>query len=156
MGAVCGDGQLALDIKTPDDRKAAGVKGFRKAAVLDFIRGPLARAIRTKGLERVIPVADKALRIRSHELTDALAEGGVVDPLPGVLLPTSTAKYVSPLDNNLWHEMKHNIRKHECTDVRRLVGIIRQEWKNVSIDHIKNYYKHCALTRRSDPYYGRD
>lgn len=155
MGAVCGGGQLAIEVKTPAERKESGVKGWRKVAVLDFIRRPLASAIRTRGLERVVLVADKALRIKPEELRDALVEGGVVRAQLGIVLPTSTAKYVSPLDNNLWHEMKAAIRRHDVTDVEALVPVIRAEWNNVSIDHIRNYYKHCALVRGADLYYGR-
>ena len=54
MGAVCGDGQLAIEVKTPEQRKASGVRGWRKAAVLDFIRNPLATALQRRGI-----VADK-------------------------------------------------------------------------------------------------
>jgi hypothetical protein len=155
MGAVCGGGQLAIQIATPAQRKANGVKGWRKATVLAFIQGPLARALRLREIESPVLVADKALRIKPEELRDALRDGGVVQPQLGVVLPTSSAKYVSPLDNNLWNEMKSAIRKREVNNVKALVPVIRAEWNKVSKEHIQNYYKHCALVRGDNPYYGR-
>jgi len=155
MGACSGKKQLAFETKTPKQRKAEGVKGWRKASVLSFIRDKLAPAVRREGLKGVKVVVDKALRIKAAEVRAAMTAGGAEDVAPAVVLPTATAKFVSPLDNTLWHQLKSAVRRRETTTEEGIVRAIREEWNAISSDQLHNYYKHCALTRGDDLYKGK-
>lgn len=155
MAAISGDGRVALKIMTPEDRKEAETKGWRKYMVLRFIRENVAGYVRRHGITGAVVVVDKALRVKAEEVKAEMEAGRAVEVAPAVVMPTSTAKYISPLDNNLWHELKHAVREHNAQTVDALVSAIRLEWANISIDSIHNYYKHCALTRTCDPYHGR-
>ena len=108
-----------------------------------------------EGLKGVKVVVDKALRIKAAEVRAAMTAGGAEDVAPAVVLPTATAKFVSPLDNTLWHQLKSAVRRRETTTEEGIVRAIREEWNAISSDQLHNYYKHCALTRGDDLYKGK-
>lgn len=155
MGACSGSQLLALETKSATERKEEKVKGWRKNHVLAFVRDQLAPAITAAHLSGVTVVLDRALRIRPDDVTAALVAGGVHDAKEALVLPAGTAKYISPLDNTLWHEMKQRIRARAITTEDEAVAAIREEWEAVSVSHLRNYYHHCALTARTDPQKGR-
>ena len=123
-----------------------------KDTVLGFIRSKVAPAIVEVGVKEPKVVVDKALRITAAEIREELKEGGVNDALPPLVMPRATAKYLSPLDNTLWHELKDRVRKRKPTTASGMAGIIREEWNAITPAHLHHYYHHCGLTRRSDPH----
>jgi hypothetical protein len=155
MAAISGVGRVSLALMTATDRKEADTKGWRKRQVLRFIRVNVAGYVRRNGITGAVVVVDKALRVKAEEVKAEMENGHAVQVAPAVVMPTSTAKYISPLDNNLWHQLKHAVRKQNAQTEDELVAAIRNEWQKISFDSIHNYYRHCALTRGADPYYGR-
>jgi hypothetical protein len=155
MAAISGEGRVALKIMTPEDRKEVGTKGWRKWMVLRFIRVQVAGYVHRAGITDATVVVDKALKISAEEVEREMKRGGAVRVAPAVVMPASTPNYISPLDNNLWHEMKHAIREENAQDVDTLVRVIRKVWENISSDSIRAYYHQCALNRTGDPYRGR-
>jgi hypothetical protein len=155
MGAVCGKQQLAFETKTDEQRRKEGVKGWTKAAVLSFIRLKVAPAVVKVCIEGAVVVVDKALKISGEDVHNAMVAGGAEDAKCGVVLPTASAKYVSPLDNTMWHQVKESIRAKQATSVTQLVQVIRRAWLAVTPEQIHAYYKHCALARGDDPFSGQ-
>jgi len=155
MGAVSGRRLLAFETKSPQERKAAGVKGWTKAMVLAFVREQLAPAVTEAELSGVTIVMDKALRITPEEVKSEMKEGGVDDVREVVILPTGSAKYVSPLDNTLWHELKQRVRARSTPTVEAAITALEQEWNAIPTASLGNSYRHCALTRGSDAFAGR-
>jgi hypothetical protein len=101
MGACVGDRVLDLDVLTPEQRRAAGVKGYTKKRVLLWFRETLARQIRGIPFEDVVVVVDKALSIRSEEIIQVLADGGCRNVAEAWVMETGIAKHCSPLDNSI-------------------------------------------------------
>lgn len=155
MGACSGRQLLALQIKTPRQRREEKVKGWGKGHILEFVRVLLAPAIVEAKISGVTVVIDRACHIKAEEVSAALVEGGVGDAKEVVVLPAGTAKYVSPLDNTLWHEMKQRLRMREPESEKEVVKAIEQEWEAVTPEKLLNYYRHCALLYGNDPVKGR-
>ena len=155
MGACTGRRLLALETRTPAERKAAGKKGWWKEDVIGFFRDTVAWAVLEADLHGVVIVIDKGLKITSGEVMAAMEEGGVDDVEEAVILPSSTAKYISPLDNTLWHDLKERIRARPLTSPAQALAALRAEWEATPLEHLRNYYHHCSLTRRTDPARGR-
>jgi hypothetical protein len=68
------------------------------------------------------------------------------------VFPTSTAKFVNPLDNTLWHSLKQRVRARKPKSENETASIMEEEFMAISEADMKAYYRHCALTGGSDPY----
>jgi len=53
---------------------------------------------------------DKGLSFKEEEAKEQLTLGGAQNVHAVWILPKDTAKYVSPLDNTLWHSLKERVR----------------------------------------------
>jgi hypothetical protein len=128
-----------------------GVKGYTKSMVTKFIEKKLAPKI--KKLEREIIVCmDKGLAFREDEVKEAIIRGGATNLHAAWIFPTNTAKFVSPLDNNLWHGLKERVRARNPLTEDDTGRIMKKEFMATQPKEIKNYYRRCSLTGRSDPY----
>ena len=96
--------------------------------VLGFIRQKVGLYCRSYRIKRPVVVVDKALRIKKEEVEAELKAAGVEDVQAAVVMPASTPKLVSPLDNNLWHEMKAAIRRRNPQNEKALVECVKEEW----------------------------
>ena len=79
---------------------------------------------------------------------EALQQGGAKNIQSVWILPANSAKFVSPLDNSLWHAMKERVRAR----IEETAEILREKFMGFTATEIKNYYKHCGLTSREDPF----
>lgn len=154
LGAVSLSKPLAVVTTTPEERKQMGVKGFRKAQVKDFFRVKLAPALAEED-EKMILVMDKGLNFNAEEVKREIEAGGA-EVKDVWILPTNTAKLVSPLDNCLWHVVKDAVRKQHPKGADELAGVMEQTFMALEKTDIKPHFQHCALTRRSDPRKGLD
>ena len=78
--------------------------------VKKFLRKKLAPRIKEMKVEGVVVCMDKGLSFKEEEAKEELWAGGAQNVKEVCILPTSTAKYVSPLDNTLWHSVKQRVR----------------------------------------------
>jgi hypothetical protein len=150
VGAISCDTPLAIRIMTPEQRKMLGVKGWRKEHVLGYLKRQLAPSVNQLEGDVFAIVVDKALRISPKDVVDAMHAGGCRRAKFAWLMPTAAAKYISPLDNNLWHEWKERVRKRKPKSVPGLAYIMRQEWWQQSTENICSYYRHCGLMQHAD------
>lgn len=160
MGAVSYNAPLACETKTSKQRQAIsnprkkekkGVKGYTKAMVKNFLRTKLAPKIQSMGIEKVIVCMDKGLSFKEEEAKEELRLGGAQNLLAVWILPRDTAKYVSPLDNTLWHSLKERVRARKPKTEAGTARIINEEFMGISQKDIHNYYKNCKITRGSNP-----
>ena len=63
------------------------------------------------------------------------------------ILPKDTAKYVSPLDNTLWHSLKERVRARKPKSEAGTARIVNEEFMGISQKDIHNYYRNCRITR---------
>jgi len=145
---------LAAITTTPEERKQEGIKGFRKKQVNEFFRDELAPAL-SDIEQKMIIVMDKGLRFKSEEVKREIKAGGA-DVEDVWILPTSTAKLVSPLDNCIWHDVKEEVRKQHPKTADETAETMKDVFMALSPKKLKRHFHHCALTTSSDHRKGLD
>jgi len=158
-GAIAYTGPLACETVTSTQRKGIvntrtgkkGVRGFTKSMVKKFLREKVAPQIKRMKEKNVIIGMDKGLALKREEVIEELEGGGARNIHNAWPFPTSTAKYVNPLDNTLWHSLKERVRARKPQSEDETATAMEEEFMSISEANIKGYYRHCALTRRSDP-----
>jgi hypothetical protein len=152
MGVINGDGVLAQDILSPEQRKRAGVRGYTKHIILQWMQRTLSKIINQTGQIGVVIVLDKGLAIKSEEVKAAVEAGGCDRVAEVWIMPTGIAKHVNPLDNSLWHQYKNCVREAAPTSHITMMKALKSCWKNISAASVTNYYHKCALFRHQDIY----
>jgi DDE superfamily endonuclease len=159
-GAIAYTGPLACETVTSTQRKGIvntrtrkkGVRGYTKSMVKNFLKEKLAPRVKRLKEQDVIIGLDKGLAVKREEVLQALEDGGARNIRDAWTFPTSTAKYVNPLDNTLWHSLKERVRARQPQSEDETATAMEEEFMAITEADIKGYYRHCALTRRSDPY----
>ena len=159
MGAICYHGPLACETKTSKQRRAIpnpkkgkiGVKGYTKSMVKNFLRMELSPKIQDTKAKEVIVCMDKGLAFKEDEAREQFRLGGASKVKAVWILPTNTAKYVSPLDNTLWHSLKERVRARKPKTEAGTARIVKQEFMRFTESEIQSHYRKCKLTRNSNP-----
>jgi hypothetical protein len=68
-------------------------------------------------------------------------------------MPTASAKYISPLDNPIWHTYKEIIRSQHPITTTNLPSLLSQIFLLLSKQQIKNAYRKCAIVRGANVFY---
>lgn len=155
MGALCANKTLSHEILTPEKRGEEKVKGWRKSMILDFLRDKVADDANALGDDGVTVVLDKALRVKPEEALQALHDRGGDNVKQVLIIPRASGKHLSPLDNCLWAKFKQKIARKSPQTVEDMVAAMEAAWASFTKRTIWAMYRHCALTRKSDPYKGR-
>lgn len=159
MGAISYDGPLVCETKTSKQRKTIpnskkgkkGVKGYTKAMVKNFLKNKLSPKIQDMKAKEVIVCMDKGLAFKEEEAKKQFRDGGAQKVKAVWILPTNTAKYVSPLDNTLWHTLKERVRARKPRTEEGTARIVKEVFDGFTRSEIQNYYRNCKLTRNSNP-----
>jgi len=158
-GAITYSGPLVCETLTSKQRKKVtnsktkkkGVKGYTKSLVKKFLKTKLAPKIKELKQGPIICM-DKGLAFKVEEVKEAIHDGGGTNLCDVWFFPTNTAKFVSPLDNNIWHELKERVRAQKPATEDSTARTLQRQFMATQPTAIENYYRHCSLTRRSDPY----
>jgi hypothetical protein len=150
-GAISYNKPLDFDVKTSEDRKKEGVKGYRKKHLKLFLRKKLAPKL-SKMNTKVIPNMDRGFHCKSSELLDELKAGGAENVEDVWFFPPNAGKLCNPLDNTLWHSMKSRVRKASPNGEKELAKRARKEFMDISTKDLHSYFRNCGLTSRTDPY----
>ena len=126
-----------------------GVK--TKDMVKKFLKNQLAPQSEAMKLKEVIVCMDKGLSFKQKEAKEEIRLGGAKNLKDVWILPTNTAKFVSPLDNTLWHSLKERVRARKPKTELGTAKIVKEEFMNISATDIQSYFRNCKLTLRSDP-----
>ena len=159
-GAIAYTGPLICETVTSAQRKSIvntrtgkkGVRGYTKSMVKKFLKEKLAPQIKKMKEKKVIVGLDKGLALKAPEVLQEIQSGGARNIHDVWTFPTSTAKFVNPLDNTLWHSLKERVRARKPETEDETAVAMEEEFMSISETDIKGYYGHCALTRRSDPF----
>ena len=158
-GAIAYTGPLVCETVTSTQRRTIvntrtgkkGVKGYTKSMLREFLKEKLAPKIKRMKEKQVIIGLDKGLALKKEEVLEDIKAGGAKNIHDVWIFPTSTAKYVNPLDNTLWHSLKERVRARKPQSEEETATALEEEFMAITEADIKGYYHHCALTRRSDP-----
>lgn len=91
---------------------------------------------------------DKGLNFKPEEVKREI-EAGEAEVEDVWILPTNTAKLVSPLDNCLWHDFKAEVRKRQPGGADDTAETMKEVFWELTEKDIKPHFKHCALTTAS-------
>ena len=97
----------------------------------------------------VIIGLDKGLHMKKEEVLQELKD----EKYPRCMyIPYEYSKYVNPLDNTLWHSLKERVRARKPESEDATATAMEEEFMGIDQADIKGYYRHWALTRRSDAF----
>ncbi|CAF0985160.1 unnamed protein product [Didymodactylos carnosus] len=109
-GAINGSQPIACMVLTPDDRKEKDIKGVRKHIVNEWILKKLAPAINRLAIDNVYLICDKSRAHNKLDMMQAFKDANC-PPVIGIhYVSTASSKYISPLDNPIWHSLKETHR----------------------------------------------
>lgn len=111
IDAVNGSQPIACTALTPTERQRRNIKGVRKFVVNEWIRNELALAIGRLGLTSVYVICDNSRTHQRLAMLEAFKAGRCGEVVDVLFMPTASAKYLSPLDNPLWHSFKDTLRQ---------------------------------------------
>ncbi len=159
-GAITYTGPLVCETVTSTQRKTIintrtgkkGVRGYTKSMLKRFLKEKLAPKIRRMEEKEVVIGLDKGLAMSREEVLQEIKAGGARNIHDAWIFPTSTAKFVNPLDNTLWHSLKERVRMRKPESETETASVMEEEFMGINEADVKAYYRHCALTRRSDPF----
>ena len=120
--------------------------------LIRYIQTLLAQAAGALDRYLLTLVLDRSNVHNIDQIMEAFHDNGCQDLVQVVKMPTQAAKRMSPLDNALFHEWKDNVRKRGPLKESNIEQGMADEWNNIPIEHIYNYYRHCGLTSRTHPY----
>ena len=114
MGLTWKETTQSLESDESRDYKESVAKYRRKCQrgkkdVKPFLRKKVPQVAKLK--ENVIVGMDRGFHFKPHEVEDELKKGGAKNIEDVWIFPTNAGKLCNPLDNNLWHSMKQNVRK---------------------------------------------
>jgi hypothetical protein len=153
MIACCTGKEVLLPkIFTPKERASADVRGINKAMLQQFIDDSLAQAV--EGLDRypLILVLDKA-PTHTGDLLQSFHDRSSYSITEVALMPTASAKRLSPLDNSLFHDWKERVRKRAPLTDSNITQVMADEWNALPPELLRAHYKHSGLTRGTDVYF---
>ncbi|CAF3554161.1 unnamed protein product [Rotaria sp. Silwood2] len=146
IGAINGSQSIAYIVLTPDDRKAKGIEGIRKHVVNDWITNTLGPAINALNIDNMYLICDRSRAHHKENMMNALKKVKCKSVLDIYFMPTASAKYVSPLDNPLWHSIKEVIRSHHPITTNNLPTLLSETFLSLSKNEIANAFRKCAIT----------
>ncbi|CAF5161122.1 unnamed protein product, partial [Rotaria sp. Silwood1] len=113
IAAINGSQPIACRTFTPEQRVSLRVKCFRQKVINQWITDVLAPVINQLGIKNLYLICDKSSSHNRVSMMQALRAGKCYRVKKNLHMPTGSAKYLSPLDNPLWHSFKETIRnKH--------------------------------------------
>lgn len=153
IGAINGSQAIACMTLTPADRKDKDIAGVRKVVVNEWILNTLAPAINRLSIENFYLICDKSRAHNKRNMIEALNAGGCGSVIDVCHMPTASAKYVSPLDNPIWHIFREAIRSQHPLTTANLPTILSETFLSLSEQEINNAYRKCAIVRGTNFFY---
>ena len=96
--------------------------------LLHYINDILAQALAAVDKYPLILVMDRSTIHSAREILDAFHEVGGEALEIAYLVPTNSAKRLSPLDNSLFHVWKNRVRQHHLLTMSNIGQIMCDEW----------------------------
>ncbi|CAF4054813.1 unnamed protein product [Rotaria sordida] len=155
IGAINGSQAIACMTLTPVDRRNKDIKGVRKEVVNEWIMKSLVPAINRLHIDSMHLICDRSRTHNKANMMKALKNGKCKSVIDIHYMPTASAKYISPLDNPLWHSFREVIRKQHPLTTSSLPSILSQTFYSLSRKEISGAYRKCAITYGAGVYYDK-
>ncbi|CAF3229703.1 unnamed protein product, partial [Rotaria sp. Silwood2] len=153
IGAINGSKPIACMTSTPVDRKAKDIQSVRKEVIHEWIVKSLAPAINRLNIDYVYLICDRSRAHNLAEMMQAFIMGKSKSVINVHYMPTASAKYISPLDNPIWHSFRETVRIQHPLTISNLPSILSRTFYSLSRDQIINAYRKCAITYGTDVFY---
>lgn len=140
---------------TLEDRNRWKINGVRQSVINQWITNTLASAINRLHNDNIYLVCDKSSAHNAESMVRALQAGECESVKKVLFMLTGSAKYLSPLDNPLWHGFKEDIRSHHSLLPDDTLMTLSDTFYSLSEQKIKNAYRKWSLLRGTDEYSGR-
>lgn len=131
-------------IYAPTERE----RGINSAMLLAYIRDFLAQAVGALDRYPLTLVVDKSAIHNPAKILQTFHDWGCQDLTEVLLLPTQSAKRLSPLDNSIFHDWKERCRSHDEITSDNIRCVMNNEWNNLDAAHLAAHYDHCLLRPR--------
>lgn len=138
-------------IFSPEKRKELGSKGINTDMLIDYISLSLGPDIHSYTQRPITLLCDKS-SIHSRKRMIEAFQSCNVQVRDVVLIPTSSAKRLSPLDNHLFSQWKTLIGDRCPVTQRNIESIMLDCWDEITSENIHTYYGQCLLKRDDDEY----
>jgi len=123
-------------------------KGIDQEMFLDYISDDLVPSLSNMPRRNYHFITDKASIHNLNEIQEEIKSLDNTNTIKHVLLlPTNTAKYVSPLDNSLWHLWKDRLRHGDSRPEEGLDAFLVRTWEGMETEAIHSMYRKCRLMR---------
>lgn len=145
------DRVLVPKIFSPADRLHESAKGINGKMLIKFIDDILAQAVEGVGQYPLTLVLDRAtIHKNVDNILQAFRDRGCYAITQILLLPPLTAKRLSPLDNTMFSEWKH-----ECFERGPLTKYTIKRVMNDAWSHLDPapYFRHSGIADRRDVYF---
>jgi hypothetical protein len=152
IACITGKEVLLPKIFTPQERADADVRGINRRMLHQFIDDTLAQAV--EGLDRypLTLVVDRA-SIHKGDLLEWFHNRSSYSITEVILLPSMSAKRLSPLDNALFQDWKEAVCKHGPLTLQNIQQVMSDEWNKLSPKLLAAHYRNCGLTGHKNPYF---
>lgn len=152
MIACCTSTKTLLPmIYSPAERSDAGVKGINGAMLLQFSDNFLAQAVEAIDFYPLTLVLDRAaIHLNTNAILQAFRDRSCNVIKDIILLPPTSAKRLSPLDNSLFHDWKQICRQHCPLTDRTIKQVMNDAWSHLDP---APHYRNCGLTSTKDVYF---
>ncbi|CAF1123408.1 unnamed protein product [Rotaria sordida] len=155
IGAINGSQAIVCMTLTPADRRNKDIKGVRKEVLNEWIIKSLAPAINRLHIDGMHLICDRSRTHNKANMMKALRNSKCKSVIDIHYMPTASAKYISPLDNPLWHSFREVIRKQHPLTTSSLPSILSQTFYSLSRIEISGAYRKCVITYGADVYYDK-
>ena len=153
IGAINGSQSIACVILTLNNRKVKGIKGIRKHMVNDWVTNTLAPAINALNIDNMYLIWDRSRAHHKESMMKALKNAKCKSVLNIYFMPTASAKYVSSLDNPLWHSIKEVTRSRHPIATNNLPTLLSEIFLSLSKNEIASASRKCAITYGVDVFH---
>jgi hypothetical protein len=155
IGAINGSQPIACMTLTPADRTARRIKGIRQQVINQWITDTLAPEINQLGINNLYLICDKSTAHNQVHMMQALKAAKCYSVIKFLYIPTAAAKYLSPLDNPIWHSFKEVIRSQHPLTLMDIPELLSQTFYSLSTQEIQNAYRKCGYVYGIDERYDR-
>ncbi len=155
IGAINGTGPIACMTLSPEDRKYRKISGVSQLVVNEWITDTLAPAIKRLNIDNIYLICDQSRAHNTMDMAEALRAGKCKSVKQILYMPTASAKYLSPLDNPLWHSFQESLRNRHPLIASDIPLLLSEVFYSLSEKEIKNAYRKCGLTYGTDEYHDR-
>jgi len=150
IACVSGTTTLPHMIYSPQERG----KGITREMLIDYIRNLLAQAAGALDIFPLHLYIDKArIHLDIEEIKQTFNDWGCQELVKVHLLPSASAKRVSPLDNALFNLWRQRVLSTDSLTLFNIKHRMSRYWNSIIKKEIQSQFRHCGLMRGKDVYF---